>query len=173
MDTMETILHRRSTRKYTKEPVPEEKLKKILLAGLLAPTSQNRKPCEFYVIRNQETLEQLSRTKKFGAAMLKECTAAIAVFADSAKADTWMEDASIAMSYMNLEAVDQGVGVCWCQICFRSSLFGKDAEESVRKILNIANDHQRIVGILALGMPAEEPQPHTEQDADWNKVHEV
>ena len=66
------MLHRRSVRKYTAEPIPEEKLEKILQAGLLAPTSKNRKPCEFYVVRDKAVLKQLSEAKKLGAGMLSE-----------------------------------------------------------------------------------------------------
>ena len=52
MTLIETILKRRSVRTYTDEEIPENKIEKILQAGLLAPTSRNRKPCEFYVVKN-------------------------------------------------------------------------------------------------------------------------
>lgn len=170
MELLDLMLRRRSVRKYTDAPVPEEKLEKILQAGLLAPTSQNRKPCEFYVVRDKAVLNQLSKVKKMGADMLCECDAAIAVFGDSRKADTWIEDCSIAMSFMHLMATEQGVGSCWVQIHLRSSLLGKDAEAEVRKILSVP-EHYRIVGILALGIPAKESQMHTLDDVDYAKVH--
>ncbi len=175
MDLLEIILKRRSVRNYTGESIPEEQINKILQAGLLAPTSQNRRPCKFYVIRNKATLKELSKAKKFGAGMLAECDTAIAVFADSRKADTWIEDCSIALSYMNLMATELGVGSCWCQLHLRSSLLGKDAEANARKLLRIENENMRIVGILALGMINENktPSPHTLEDAEWDKVHYV
>ena len=170
MELFDIMLKRRSVRKYTGENIPEEKLEKILQAGLLAPTSQNRKPCEFYVIKDKDILKKLSKAKKMGAGMLADCTAAIAVFGDSDKADTWVEDCSIALSYMNLMAVEQGIGSCWCQMHLRSSLLGKDAEDSVRDILSVPKQY-RIVGILALGIPEKEAKAHTMEDIDWNKVH--
>ena len=170
MELLDIMLHRRSVRKYTDEPIPEEKLEKILQAGLLAPTSKNRKPCEFYVVRDKAVLKQLSEAKKLGAGMLSECDAAIAVFADSKKADTWIEDCSIAMSFMHLMAAEQGVGSCWVQIHLRSSPLGRDAEAGVRQVLSVP-EHYRIVGILALGMPAKESQPHTLEDLDQTKIH--
>ncbi len=172
-DLINTILNRRSTRKYTGEPVSEEALEKILQAGLLAPTSQNRKPCEFYVVKNRETLKQLSKAKKMGAGMLSDADTAIAVFGDSRKADTWIEDCSIAQSFMMLEATELGIGNCWVQMHLRSSLLGRDAEENVKNILGIDNPDLRIVGILSLGMPAKEPVSHTTEDADWAKVHRI
>ena len=173
MGMIQTILKRRSVRKYTDQPIPDDDLNLILEAGLLAPTSQNRKPCEFYLIQNKEILKKLSKAKKFGAGMLSECNAAIAVLADSKKADTWIEDSSIALSYMNLMAAELGIGSCWCQMHLRSSLLGKDAEESVRKILDITDNKLRLVGILALGVPEKEIQAHKEEEADWNKVHKI
>ena len=44
MELTDIILKRRSVRKYKDEAIPEETLKKILQAGLLAPTSRNLKP---------------------------------------------------------------------------------------------------------------------------------
>lgn len=172
MDLLNTILQRRSIRKFTEEPVSDEKIKRILQAGLLAPTSQNRKPCEFYVIRRKSVLEDLSKAKQMGAAFLADCDVAIAVFGNSMKADTWIEDCSIAMSYMNLMAAEQGVGSCWCQIHLRSSLHGEDAEKNVREILSVPEEC-RIVGILALGTSAKNIQPHSLSDADTSKIHEI
>ena len=144
----------------------------IIEAGLLAPTSRNRKPCEFYVIMDKALLKALSEVKPMGGAMLKGCSAAIVVMGDSDKADTWIEDSSIALSYMQLMATDLGVGSCWCQIHLRASRDGSDAESCVRGLLSVP-DSFRIVGILALGMPENEPAPHSAEDADWSKVHLV
>ena len=96
MKLLDIILNRRSIRKYTDEAIPDGKLNEILQVDLLAPTSRNIKPCEFYVIRDKAVLEKLSRAKAMGAAMLKDCSAAIAVMGNSEKADTWVEDCSIA-----------------------------------------------------------------------------
>ena len=170
MRLTEIILNRRSIRKYKNDEIPEDKLRKILQAGLMAPSSQNRKPCEFYVIRNRGILKSLSEAKAMGAAMLSECNMAITVLGDGEKADTWIEDCSIALSFMMLEAEEQGVGSCWCQMHLRSSADGKDAEENVRGILHISAKY-RIVGVLALGIPEQKPSPHSPYDADWNKVH--
>lgn len=172
MGLLNTILQRRSVRKYTAEAIADETLERILQAGLLAPTSKDRKPCEFYVIREKGILKELSEVKKAGGGFLAECDVAIAVFGDSAKADTWIEDCSIAMAYMNLMAAEEAVGSCWCQIHLRSSAYGTDAEQEVRKILSVPETY-RIVGILALGIAAKETQAHVLSEADFSKVHRV
>ena len=172
MELYDVILKRRSIRSYSAEEIPEEKLSRIVEAGLLAPTSRNRKPCEFYVIKDKAMLKSLSEVKPAGGAMLKGCSAAIAVMGDSDKADTWIEDSSIALCYMQLMATDLGVGSCWCQIRLRGSHDGPDAESCVRGLIS-APDNYRIVGILALGMPENELEPHSPGDADWSKVHYI
>lgn len=172
MALRQTIVHRRSVRTFTPEPIPDHKLEAIIEAGLLAPTSQNRKPCEFYVIRNKGVLQALSKAKQAGGGFLADCDAAIAVLGNGKRADTWVEDCSIAMSYMNLMAAEQGIGSCWCQIHLRSSESGVDAEETVRAILSVPEEY-RIVGILGLGIPAKEPPAHTAEDADFSKVHRI
>ena len=154
MDLLEVMLKRYSVRKYTGEDIPEEKLEKILQAGLLAPTSRDRRPCEFYPVKDKDTLAALSAAKAAGAAMLKDAAAAIVVFADQDKADTWVEDSSIALTYMMLMAVDQEIGSCWVQMHMRKSADGNDAEDNVRSIMS-APDNYRTVGILSLGIPAE------------------
>lgn len=170
MELMNVILKRRSVRKYADQAVPEDTLKKILQAGLLAPTSRNLKPCEFHVVRDKDLLALLSRVKSGGAAMLANCGAAVVVFGDSEKADTWVEDCSIALSYMMLTAEEQGVANCWVQIHFRSDSEGNDAEQNVRKLFSVPEKY-RVAGILSLGLPAEQAEPHSPEDADWSKVH--
>ena len=172
MALLDIILKRRSVRKYTGDVIPEEKLEKILQAGLLAPTGKNQKPCEFYTVRDRELLKALSQAKSGGGAMLADCAAAIVAAGDGEKADTWVEDCSIAMSFMHLMAAEQGVGSCWCQIHLRKGADGTDAEAQVRRILSIPEKY-RIVGILALGIAEQEPAPHTVEEADWNKVHRL
>ena len=172
MDLMDVLLKRRSVRKYADERIPEEILTKILQAGLLAPTSRNQKPCVFDVVRDREVLRKLAQAKNAGAWMIVDCDAAIAVFGDSVKADTWVEDCSIAMSYMMLMAEEQNVGNCWVQMHFRKDAEGKDAEENVKEILNVSEEY-RIAGILALGVAAEEVKPHTPDEIDCGKVHRI
>ena len=172
MDLLDVMLKRRSVRKYRKDEIPNEKLNKILQAGLLAPTSRNRKPCSFLVVDNKEALEKLSESKESSSKFLKNANKAIVVVANSLISDTWIEDSSIALTYMHLMAAEQKVGSCWVQIHMRRSKDGNDAEENVRKIMNVP-DNYRVVGILSLGMPAENCKPHDFEHLDYRKIHYV
>ena len=57
---MNSIFHRTSVRKYTNQPVEQEKIEKILRAGMAAPSAMNQQPWEFYVVENKEVLEKRS-----------------------------------------------------------------------------------------------------------------
>ena len=168
---LDLILKRRSVRQYLQKEVEEQVLKDILSAGLLAPTGMNKKPCRFYVIKKKEILEALSTVKPAGAAMLKEASVAIAVVVDEERTDTWVEDSSIALSFMQLEAADKNLGSCWVQIRLRTNE-GKSSESEVQKLLNLS-DKDRVVGILALGYPEKEVKAHSVEEIDWSKVQEV
>ena len=169
MTLTDLMLKRRSTRKFSDEKVTKEELDKILQAALLAPTSMNRKPCNFMVVERKETLNELSQAKDHGADLIRGADKAIVVVADTMVADTWCEDSSIALTYMHLMATELNLGSCWVQIHLRDR-DGKDAEEVVRDILKIDN-YYRIVGILALGHSDDIPKPHTLEDIDKNKIH--
>ena len=163
------MLRRRSTRKFNDNPVTKEELDKILQAALLAPTSMNRKPCNFMVVERKEVLKELSECKDHGANLIEGANKAIVVIADTLIADTWIEDSSIALTYVHLMATELNLGSCWVQVHLRNKE-GKDSEERVRDILKI-DSHYRIVGILALGHSDDIPEPHSLDELDKSKIH--
>ncbi len=150
MEFQQIIEKRKSIRTYADTPVPQEILNHILQVGELAPTSRNLKPCTFHLVQDREVLQKLSKAKKAGAAFAADAAAAIVVAADSEKADTWIEDSSIAMTYMMIAAEEQNLGCCWVQVHLRRDADGRDAEENVREILGLSENY-RVVGFLALG----------------------
>jgi len=170
MELIELMRRRRSIRKYSDEAIPEDKLTQILQAGLLAPTSRGMRPWEYYVVKDKDILKKLSQAKQHGAALIAGCDTAIVVSADSELADTWIEDSSIALAYMDLAASSLGIGSCWVQMRMRKDEKGGDAEQNVRQIMGI-EDPFRVVGVLALGVPAEEKQPYDTEGLKWEKVH--
>lgn len=169
MELLEVMLKRRSTRKFNDKPVTKDELDKILTSALLAPTSMNRKPCNFMVVENKDTLDKLSKAKDHGADLIRGADKAIVVIANTMIADTWIEDSSIALTYMHLMATELGLGSCWVQIHMRSK-DGKDSEQIVKDILKI-DDYYRIVGILALGHSDNIPKAYELSDLEKNNIH--
>ena len=79
MEFEDLILKRRSIRKFNGDEVTKNQLNKILEAGLLAPTAMNRKPCNFLIVSNKDTLKELSEVKEHGSKFLKDADKAIEV----------------------------------------------------------------------------------------------
>ena len=121
---------RRTVRRYREEKIEEEIIDQILKAGLLSPSSKNKKPVEFIVVEDKETLKKLKESKNKGIEGLNTALCAIVVIADSQLSDVWIEDASIAATMIQLAASEQGLGACWIQIRKRKNN-NSDSEESI------------------------------------------
>lgn len=163
------VMKRRSIRKFKDEKPEKELIQKVLNAGLLAPSSKNKKPIELIAISDKATLLQLKECKSKGGIGLDTAPCAIVVIGDSDKSDVWVEDASIAASYMQLAAEDLGLGSVWIQMRKRFSETG-DSEDEVRKVLNIPENYG-VLCILAVGYKNENPPSHDYNDIDVSKVH--
>lgn len=170
MELLEIMSRRRSVRTYTKEPVPEEKLQKILKAGLLSASGRAVRPWEFLVVREKETLKKMAKSREAGAAMLENADCAVVVLGDEEKTDVWTEDCSIAMANMHLMADCLGVGSCWIQGRLRMASDKKTTEEYLRELLGYPV-HLRLEAVLSLGIPENHPKPHTEEELLTDKIH--
>jgi len=170
-DLLQLMLNRRSVRKYTGEAIPEDKIKLILQAGLASATSKNRKPWEFVVVQEKETLQTLAKCRTGAAKMLENAGCAIVVFANTeVTPDVWAEDCSIAMSNMHLMADALGLGSCWIQGRCREADSGQTTEEFCRKLLGVPENFA-LEAILSIGVPAERPQGYTVEDLKEEKIH--
>jgi F420 biosynthesis protein FbiB-like protein len=57
MNTLEAIAARRSIRKFKSDPIPEDVFRKILTAGIQAPSGKNRQPWKFIVVQGEQKAE--------------------------------------------------------------------------------------------------------------------
>lgn len=164
------LIQRRSIRKFLPTPVEAEKTAKILKAALMAPASKRRNPWEFIVIQDKQMLLALSETREYGSAFLSEAPTAIVVIADTGKSDIWIEDATIAATIIQLEAVDLGLGTCWIQIFGRLSINQEPAGSHVRRLLEIPSNYE-VLSIIAMGYPSELRAPHDPDLLEFEKIH--
>ena len=158
--------------------IADDALSQIVEAGLLAPTGRNLHPAELIVVREKEMLERLSHAKTGGSALIASADAALVVVGDTTRSDTWVEDCSIMMAYMQLAAEELGIGNCWVQIRSRQSQTllanGENLPSNafVREALEIPEAYD-VLAILALGESEETRAPHTAEDLDWSHVHDA
>ncbi len=147
MDTLEAIHTRRSVRKFTGEPVPEDVIDKLLAAAMTAPSAGNAQPWEFVVIRDMQTLEAIDEFHHH-ARFAKDAGLAILVCADPKREKyegRWILDCSAATENLLLAARALGLGACWC------GLYPVEKRMAgARKLVN-APDHIQPVAIVPVG----------------------
>ena len=171
MELLDVMLKRRSIREYTGEEISQDKIDMILKAGLLSPSSRGFRPWEFIVVRDKAVLSSLASAKASGSAMLAQADCAVVVIADMDKSDVWIEDASIAMTYMHLMAADLDVGSCWIQCRKRKTSDGTLSEDYVRQLLCIPENYG-VEAILSLGMAKQHREPMSFDMLEDDKIHE-
>ncbi|MDI9644587.1 MAG: nitroreductase family protein [Candidatus Verstraetearchaeota archaeon] len=142
MEAFEAILRRRSVRSYLPDPVPQEKLNRILEAGRLSPSAMNKQPWHFVVVTDPEKRRGLAHGK-FGW-MLKEAPLVIVGCGDREASPKWYKvDTAIALQTMVIAATGEELGTCWV---------GSFDEAKVKEILKIP-DRYEVVAMLAVGYP--------------------
>lgn len=170
VDVLAALTARRSVRKYSGKPVPQELLDRIVRAGLLSASGRKRRPWELVIVRGRNTLSKLAECRDSGAAMLAGADAAIVVLGNPEVADTWIEDCSIVMANMHLEASASGVGSCWVQGRMRTAADGRSTQDFVAELLGVPDPWQ-LEAILSLGMPGGPAEGRPFDEALLAKVH--
>ena len=168
MDVMEAIRKRRSIRSWQDKPVEKEKLDRVLEAGRLAPSANNRQPWRFVVVTEEATRKKLATAANdqtfVGQApvVLVGC----AVETDRVMAcgqHCYPIDVAIAMTNMTLAAVAEGLGTCW---------IGAFQEDQVKQVLGIPEE-VRVVELMPLGYPSNpETGPGSRKTAEEFRVFE-
>lgn len=169
-DFKELIKNRRSTRKFTEDPLSPEQVETILRAALMSPASKSSNPWQFLLVEDKEMLEKLSHCKKSGSKLIAGCTLAVIVLADPIISDVWIEDTSIASIMIQLQAEDMGIGSCWVQIRERFTTSEIPSDQYIRELLNIPLQLQ-ILSIIALGNKVQDRPPFDEDNLQWEKIH--
>ena len=157
-------------RKFTSEELTQDEVVTLLKAALMAPTSKRSNSWQFIVVDDKPTLDLLSRCKESGASFLKDAALGIVVAGDPLTSDVWIEDASVASIYLQLQAEDLGLGSCWIQVRERWAADGRSADEYVHGVLDIPLQLQ-VLSIIAIGHKGMERKPFNEDHLQWEKIH--
>ena len=156
MNTYETMLKRRSCKKYKSDAVPEEFIEKVITAGLYAASGRNRQAPIIIAVTDKETRDALSRhnAEILGNSEIDPFYNAPVVFvvlADRA-CDTYLYDGSLTLGNMMLAAEECGLGSCWVHRAKEE--FNSEKGKELLKKLGITGDYEGI-GHLILGYSAE------------------
>jgi nitroreductase len=163
------IEKRRSQRKYKPKKIEKEKIDKLIEAALRSPSSRSFNPWRFIVIDKKDLLLKLSKSKPHGSSFLKEAALGIVVCGDTEKSDTWIEDTSIASTFIQLAAESLDLSSCWIQIRKREHNSTQSANNYVKDLLEIP-DNIDVESIIALGYPDEKKQGHLKESLQTEKI---
>ena len=145
MNVLEAIRRKRAVRKYKDEPLPREAIEQILYAGRRAQSSKNSQPWHFIAVQNRETLASLANMGDY-TDHLPHAALAVLILTPDPQAYYWvMFDAGQSAAYMQLAALELGVGSCVTTL---------HRPEPSRELLGYPNDlHLRM--LVAFGYPAD------------------
>ncbi len=154
----EDLLTRRSVRKYSDRPVEDEKLDKVLTAGLYAPTGMNNQAPVMVAVRDKATRDKLSRMNAavMGASgdPFYGAPCVIVVLSDPERM-TWVEDGSLVLGNLMNAAHSLGLGSCW--IHRAKECFDTPEGKALLRAWGVPENY-RGVGNCILGYAAEEPE---------------
>ena len=168
---MNTLLNRRSIRRYKEDQVPDELLDQVLTAGLFAPTGMNRQNIVMVAVRDKETRDLLSR---MNAAVMGSdrdpfygAPCVIVVLGDP-EIYPVVENGSLVLGNLMNGAYAVGLGSCWIHRA-KQVFDAPEGKELLRKWG--LPEHLRGVGNCILGYPAcDHPSPAPRKDGRIVKI---
>lgn len=154
-ETLNTILTRRSTRKFSEKPIPEDEMELIVQAALHAPSGMGLQTWQFTVVRSREKIQMLAAAveKTLDRQGYDMYQPQVLVIPSNEKESRFgREDDACAMENMFLAAHSLGIGSVWI-----NQLQGICDEPAIRRILTsfgVPSDHV-VYGMAALGYAAD------------------
>lgn len=188
MEFMEVIKARRSVRKFSQVPVPDEEIEILLDAARLAPSGLNIQPWRFVIVKNKSVREQLSKatlaTYAMEAPVLIVCCADLEVLSsiENRVSELQKVGAFSGTCFQGYTAEDFLAGGTLNESSIKANLALQVAiaiehlalqavdrglgtcwiasfnEKQVKKIVGI-NDRYGIVALLPVGYPLYQPEP--------------
>jgi nitroreductase len=153
------IFSRRSIRRYQAREVSDKFVRDMLEAGMAAPSAVCKDPWHFIVVKDRRSLEAIASGLPNGR-MLAGAGVGIVVCGDPRQAHDGqlsylLQDCSAAAENILLAASALGLGACWLGIHPREERIAL-----VREALGVPEPILP-VAVLAVGWPAESPEPRT------------
>lgn len=160
MDIFELIKTRRSIRKFTDKPVPDEVIDRIIEAGIWAPSGLNNQPWKFAVIKDSDLKKEVSSLTRYSK-IVAGAHALIAVFLDNSLSYDRTKDCQATgacLQNMLLYIHSIGLGAVWLGEILKN-------KDTVLKLIGGSKDLE-LMAVIALGYPAEKGGKVTRKGAD-------
>lgn len=143
---------RYSCRSFTEAPLPDHDLQEILECARWAPSGLNNQPWRFRVVRPGNVADQLARLTH-SAAVIRQAAVNVVVLLDKGSVYNRAKDLQgigACIQNMLLAAHALGYGSCW---------LGEILNQAgpVLGVLELDSDQYQLMGVVALGTPADPP----------------
>ena len=156
MDLLKAIVERRSVRSFQADPVPEDRLRRLVEAGIWAPSGGNAQTWCFIIVTDGGSIRRL---KMLSPGLLGNPPAVIVICQDIAEAERKgaklgkevlsLMDSAMAAQNIILAAYAEGLGTC----IVRSFHPG-----GVQKLLKLPQYVEPQI-LISVGVPASVPKP--------------
>lgn len=156
MDLLKAIVERRSVRVFQADPVPEDRLRRLVEAGIWAPSGGNAQTWRFIIVTDGVSIRRL---KMLSPGLLGNPPAIIVICQDIAEAERKgaklgkevlsLMDSAMAAQNIILAAYAEGLGTC----IVRSFHPG-----GVQKLLKLPQYVEPQI-LISVGVPASVPKP--------------
>lgn len=148
MNIEEAIFTRRTCRRFRKDPVPEETVRKLVDAARYAPSSCNLQLWDYVVVQDAEVKREIATETRYVD------LAPVAMFVSYGNNYTlenyaWVQSAAAAIMNMMLLAQGYGLGSCWVDT------LGDTAK--LRRILQLPPERD-ILALILFGYPEVVPK---------------
>ena len=168
MDFKEVVKKRRSTRRYTGQPVEKEKLQRAMELALRAPSSKNTRSTRLMAVTDLKRVHELGKLRDWGSSLLEEAGAAIVVLGDEAASPMWKTNAAIMATLLQLALVDEGLATCWVHVgdylTLKDVPDSQRSEDYVKELLPEIPADYRVLCVISIGYADYTPKPLPEYE---------
>ncbi len=157
---LEAIFSRRSVREFEDRPVEPGLVRKILKAGIWAPSGLNNQPWRFAVVTSPDMISKFEPLTKYSR-VIRGAKVLIPVFVDSEAMYNEVKDhqaMGACIENMLLAIHSLGLGAVWLGEILKS-------ESEIRFLLGLES-HYHLMAVLAVGWPAPKPRRSTRKPLD-------
>ncbi len=159
----ESIIKRRTIRKFAHRPVPKEVLIKCVDAARLSPSGMNRQPLKYVIVNDPQLLLSVFSTLTWARnipgykhAPSEVPKAFIVILLDTEIRKQAGSDPGIAAMSISMVAFEAGLGSC---------MLGSVDRPRLKEILMVP-DHLQVLLVVALGYPKEKSKAVKLEDGD-------
>jgi nitroreductase len=149
-DFLKIIQNRRSVRRFSQTPIPENELKEILRTGFSAPSAGNRQPWRVVILKDRTRISRIA-TAAFGQMFIASASVILVICAvPYESAERYNERGSTLYVLQDTAALTQNIILAAHTLGYATCWIGAFDENEVTEILKIPNG-MRPVAIIPIG----------------------